>query len=223
MRLRTLRLVGLMGFAVLLTVPGVGVAGRKPVVAFKPSMLRTYRFTAKIIHNTGVTPLRVGTHLTGQFTYSLKASQTASNLKWVGHYRSAKIKIRICYGKLVFSSQDVGWIKVTSTKDQRGLYVGGANLKLPKGWQAKANAVGTRKSSCGFSLQDRGSNTLLPNTSIPSSLAFWKRFETCTVRLDFSHGVRFPGGGADRHAAAFAKVESLERVYTKRHRSKKGS
>ena len=44
---------------------------------------------------------------------------------------------------------------------------------------------------------------------MPSDLTFWRRFESCTVSLDFAHGLRFPGGRADKRALKFNGITDI--------------
>ncbi|GAB4154636.1 MAG: hypothetical protein Tsb009_31300 [Planctomycetaceae bacterium] len=199
-----------MGLIVLLIVSqDSSVQAEKPVAARKPNLLRTYRFTAKIIHNGGVTPFKVGTKLTGEFTYDLAAPNT-SKLKWLGFYRSSRTRFAIRYGKLVFSSEGNGWVNVAVRRQQEGMVIEGTSLKLPKGWVAKADLAGKSKTSCGISLQNQRSRQILSNTNLPTDLTFWKRFEYCTVSLDFASGTQFPGGSFEKYTRVIAQVEKLD-------------
>jgi hypothetical protein len=202
----------LFAFATV-AIPHSVLAERKPVVARKPNMLRTYRFTAKIIYNTGVTPMKVGTRLTGEFTYGL-AAHNVSTLKRIGRYRSRRNKLSIRYGKLVFRCQDVVTVSVGISTPNRfeAFSISGGKLNVPKGWRSHLDSFsGMDKSYITFYLQNSPARALLVDgTRIPSHLDAWKRFQTRTLVLDFQDGVDFPGGRVDKRASVYAKIETLQ-------------
>ena len=205
------RLTILLGALLVVSSVNAAAGDKRPVVAHKPLRLRTYRFTAKIYYNGGVTPFKVGTKLTGQFTYDLSANDE-SNLKWQGLYRSPRNRIEIRYGKLIFSSQDEVRVGVGSHKKSfEGFGISGGKLKLPKGWSSLPDPVSWRDLSYLIvSLQNRPPRGVLPTTIIPYRLDFWKRFQTRTVRIDFIDGVHFPGGRIEKRAAIYAQLTQIE-------------
>lgn len=191
-------------------------AGQPPVPAKKPNMLRTYRFTAKIFYNTGVTPLKVGTKLSGKFTYDLAARRHQTKVKWCVHYRSPRNKIQIRYRKLVFRSEGIGTVSVGVRRNgHEALSIASGTLKTPKGWRSHPHAIsGEDKSYCTFTLQNSPARGMLRDTTMPHKLES-KGFKGRTVVLDFQHGVTFPGGRSDKRATVYARIVSLQRVTSK--------
>lgn len=186
------------------------VAARKPKAANKPSTLRTYHFTAKIVYNGGVTPFKVGTKLTGELTYDLSA-QNESKFERSGLYRSAKNRIAIRYGKLAFISHGSVSTNVLFHRRSEAISISASKLTLPKGWQAERGMFdGKDRSSMGVLLQNSPPGGVLSNTAMPKQLEFWKRFSSHTVGLNFVDGVRFPDGRVRKQAQVIAIIESLE-------------
>src|SRR6516225_8269698 len=74
----------------------------------------TYRFTACIKVNAGITPLKVGETIKGTFTYDLHGENLRPDVRGLGRYRSKRNALSFQYGDLRFKG--VGDISASVTK-----------------------------------------------------------------------------------------------------------
>lgn len=177
--------------------------------ARQPDHVRTYRFSAKVRDNGGVTPFKVGALITGTFTYDLKAKAVRTDGSSYGHYQSPLNAIDFRLGDLRFTG--VGDITFTAGMHGRAEHygIGAPDLKLPRGWDMDHTR---RSQTYTVLLQNAPPRAAVPRVAVPDRLALPDFVTTRAVRLDFFHGVRFPGGGVKDRAIVFADVEKLEPV-----------
>jgi hypothetical protein len=168
---------------------------------------RTYRFSATIQSNDGVAPFEVGKKITGKFTYDLSGKKNPTTLDWHGRYRSGKNAIGFQFGELKFLGAGEINVNVSTYGRDELFTIVAYDLVLPKGWDID-HKQGSQ--SYSFMLQNAPSRGVFASPAIPQhlKLADFKDFQE--VRLDFFHGVKFPGGEVKKRAIVMAKVESLE-------------
>jgi hypothetical protein len=206
------RLVGLLvlvswPFPLAAILPADGWSAPAP----SPRTVRTYRFKARITDNAGITPLRVGDLIRGRFTYDLKARKLrpADRPLPYGHYASARNAIEFEVGDLRFTGAGEVLVTVSAFDHAEHFGVVAPDLKLPKGWEID-HKQGSQ--TYGFLLQNAPPRKVLAGPGIPDRVALADFVNTKEVRLDFFHGVRFPGGQVNGRATVFAAVESLEEI-----------
>jgi hypothetical protein len=170
--------------------------------------LRTYRFTARIKENAGVTPLAVGKVITGTLTYDLKGKKTRQVGDHGAYFQSARNSLVFEVGGLRFSGAGDVLFTVGAFSAEHYQVVA-SDLQLPKGWEMEH----TRGSqSYGILLQNAPAKGAVPGVAIPARLSLSAFTSTRELRLDFYHGVRFPGGAVKGRATVYAVVETLEEV-----------
>jgi hypothetical protein len=196
-------------------------AAEKPVRARKPARLVTYRFTARITDNAGVTPFKFGSKITGEFTYDLTAKNTKNVPKDLGpkfarrgRYLSNKNRIVFKYGKLRIESTG---IVVVNTGTVPGIAESfnmvASNVVLPKGWKIiEPRDRKERSRAFGIIFQNYPPRGVLPSAHLPKDLDLSKFSNVKNMFLDFFHGVAFPGGAVSRRAKVEAEIQELERV-----------
>jgi hypothetical protein len=190
----------------------------EPVVARKPSRLVTYRFTARITDNAGVTPFKVGTKITGEFRYDLTAKNTKNlgpKFALRGEYESPKNRIVFSYGKHRFLAK--GRVEVnTGTIPQiaEDFAIITHDLLMPKGWEFVPPPGGKKDRSRAFGivLQNYPPRGVLPTADLPKALTLSKFLQVRNLAFDFYYGVRFPGGSVMRRAKVEAEIQEIERV-----------
>jgi hypothetical protein len=191
-------------------------AERPPAVAGKPDLLRTYRFTATIKGNSGVTPFKVGSKITGKFTYDLAAKDLRRDSQTSGHYKAPGNSIEIRCGSLRFVSiRDVRAHMNLTKPFYEGFSIRASEWTLPKGWRYAPRPAPPTFDSCNIaiSLQNRrneihvlSSGRLLPETDLT------KRFRHRAVRMTFYHGIHFPGGSVKKLAVVYAEIDEIEPI-----------
>jgi hypothetical protein len=211
------RLVGLLvlvslPFPLAAILPPDGWSAPAPA----PRTTRTYRFEARITDNSGVTPLRVGDLIRGRFTYDLKARKIRpeddrKDLRALpfGHYVSAQNAIEFKVGDLRFTGAGEVLVTVSAFGHAEHFGVVAMDLKLPKGWEID-HKQGSQ--TYGFCLQNAPTKKVLAGPGIPDRVALADFVNTKEVRLDFFHGVRFPGGQVTDRAIVYGAVERLEEI-----------
>jgi hypothetical protein len=169
--------------------------------------VRTYRFTARIKANAGVSPFKVGNVIIGRFTYDLKGQNTRPDVLFHGAYQSGRHAITFEMGDLRFTGRGDILVTISTFDYAEHFGIVAHDLHLPAGW--KMDAKGSQ--SFGFLLQNAPSKKVLSRPAqIPDRLSLPDFVNTRELRLDFAHGVRFPGGQVNVRATVFAIVESLE-------------
>ena len=68
----------------------------------------------------------------------------------------------------------------------------------------------TRSQTYGPLLQNVPSRAVMARGGLPDGLSLPNWINTRELRLDFFHGVRFPGGQVERRAVVQATLESLD-------------
>jgi hypothetical protein len=125
-----IRVGRLLGFALLAAViTSVAASARVPL----PVHTRTYRFTARIEDNAGVSPFKVGERFKGTFTYDLKSRNTVPGKAEHGNYESRRNSLTFRLGDLRFSG--AGKVKVTigAFGHAEHFQVFASDLDLPEG------------------------------------------------------------------------------------------
>ena len=69
-----------------------------------------------------------------------------------------------------------------------------------------------RSQSYGVTLQNAPPRAAVPRVAVPDRLTLSDFVTTKELRLDFFHGVRFPGGQVEDRSIVYATVEKLEPV-----------
>jgi hypothetical protein len=198
-----------------LSLPATLHAEKPPVAARKPKMLRTYRFTAKITHNGGVTPFKVGTMIMGEFTYDIYATNIRPDRSEVGWYNSSNHRFWFQYGKLRFVGR--GDIRLSVGKIPKiveSFGIGSRDLKMPPGWRLGPPDSRFSGDVPGFRvmLQNDPPFGAINNPAVPTKIEFWRFATTRELRLHFAHGIRFPGGKVERRAFVYAEIQRLDLV-----------
>src|SRR5205085_2688967 len=83
------------------------------------------------------------------------------------------------------------------------------DLKLPKGWEMDHTR---RSQTYSVLLQNAPSRGAIPRLGIPDRLNLADFANTFDLRLDFCHGVRFPGGQVTDRVTLEIPLESLREV-----------
>jgi hypothetical protein len=83
------------------------------------------------------------------------------------------------------------------------------DLKLPKGWQMDHKRISQTYS---ITLQNAPPRKVIGRLAIPDHIRLADFVNTLELRLDFFHGVRFPGGEAKGRAVLYAHLESLQEI-----------
>jgi hypothetical protein len=175
-----------------------------------PVHTRTYRFTARITDNAGITPFKVGQVITGSFTYDLKGTNIQPGIPAHAFYSSARNSLTFQVGDLRFVGAGKVLAVVNAFDHAEDFGMVAPDLKLPEGWEMDHTQ---RSQSYGFLLQNAPSRKVIArNASIPERVALSDFVNSRELRFDFYHGVSFPGGKVKGRATVFATVETLELV-----------
>jgi hypothetical protein len=169
--------------------------------------VHTYRFTARIRDNGGLSPFKVGGVITGTFTYDLQAKTTRSPNPFHGHYQSARNSLTFQMGDLRFIGTGDVLVTVGAFDHAEHFQVVAFDLTLPKGWEMDHTG---RSQTYSVLLQNAPPRKIITSSGIPGRLSLPDFVNTKELRLDFFHGVRFPGGQAKEGATVYAVVESLK-------------
>lgn len=169
----------------------------------------TYRFTARIKTNDGVTPFKAGDTIQGTFTYDLDSKDKYPDKPQHGFYKSPRNTFSFQLGNLRFSG--VGDIVVTTGAFEHAEHfqIVAFDLKLPEGWEMDHTG---KSQSYGIILQNAPATGAVANDGIPNRVNLSSFSSTRELRLDFYHGVRFPGGQVNRRATVYTTVEKLEEM-----------
>jgi hypothetical protein len=198
-------------FPLLVVVAAIGWAAPAPFPRGNRDHTRTYRFTARIKSNDGVTPFKVGKRITGSFTYDLKAKRVRTHRRpgVYGAYVSARHSFQFKLGDLEFTGAGDIEVTVCLLDHSEHFQIVAGDLKLPKGWEMD-HKQGSQTYS--FLVQNVPSKKVIERLDIPDRLRLADFVDTRELRLDFMHGVRFLGGKVADRAIVYAAVESLEEV-----------
>jgi hypothetical protein len=170
----------------------------------------TYRFTARVTNNGGVTPFKVGELITGSFTYDLRGTNISPEVPAHGVYSSPRNSLAFQVGKLRFSGVGDIWTVVNAFDHAEDFGVLAPDLKLPEGWEMDHTR---RSQTYGFLIQNAPSRKVIsPTANLPRRIALSDFVNSREVHLFFHHGVKFPGGQVTGRATVYATVESLEEV-----------
>ena len=206
------RALGLLVFHLLTFQPANTPVARSAAPFRGPALdhVRRYQFTARIKANAGVSPFKVGSVITGRFTYDLKGkNKHADNLSHAA-FESARNAFTFQAGDLGFSGAGEILVTTAAFKYAEHFQIVAFNLNLPMGWE-----MNHAKDSQSFSflLQNAPAKRVLADPPhIPNRLSLPDFVNTRELRLDFFHGVRWPGGQVNARATVLATVESLEEV-----------
>jgi hypothetical protein len=179
-------------------------SSRAPV----PVEVRTYQFRAKIKTNAGVTPLEVGKTISGRFTYDLRSEPVRKGERWA-HLKSKRNALSFEFGDLRFVGAGATGVSVSSRAHAEHFGLGGGDLVLPEGWEVD-DKQGSR--AYAITLQNVPPKKVIDGIAIPTGLSLSDFTSTAELRLDFRHGVRFPGGAVTGRATVLAPLETLEAV-----------
>jgi hypothetical protein len=171
--------------------------------------MRTYRFTARIKNNAGITPLKVGALIKGKFTYDLDGEKLRLpvNLPDCARYQSKHNTLVFQCGDLRFSATGRIWSSVSMFGYAEHFEVAAFDLQLPKGWEMDHRGP---SQSYTVVFQNAPARKVIRSTQLPKHLSLSDFVDTRELRLDFCNGVRFPGGQVKGRATVHAIVESLE-------------
>jgi hypothetical protein len=205
------QLTSLLGVVVLILVflhsmgPQLGNA-RVPLRA-RP---RTYRFTARITDNARITPFKVGGRVSGSFTYDLRGVNIQPGIPGHASYSSPNNAVIFQTEGMRFTGVGDVLAVVNSLEPAEDFGIVAPDLKLPDGWEMDHTQ---RSQTYSFRLQNAPPKGVIDRAAkIPRDLSLSDFVNTREVRLDFFHGVRFPGGKITGRATVFATVETLEEV-----------
>jgi hypothetical protein len=181
-----------------------------------PSGLRTYRFSAKITENGGVTPFEVDKEIRGRFTYDLEDKSKNPPNKLSEAYCSERNTVTCQIDKLTFTgtgdrNMSLGTlllVSATGTAERFGVVA--RDFKLPVGWDMNHSS---KALLIGVGFQNQPARNVLPTSAIPDKLqlADWKDMRGVFVVFD---DVKFPGGEVKGQASVKATIEKLEEVST---------
>jgi hypothetical protein len=206
MFIRRTRLLGLTAILSLGAIIGVDTWARAPAPVYRERSTRTYRFTARIKSNDGVTPFKVADLIKGTFTYDLRGKNMRPDIASLGRYRSKRNSITFQLGDLRFTGTGEVLASVSYRGDEH-FAVGSSDLDLPKGWQMDHSGP---SQTYTFLLQNAPTRQVIRSIEMPERLSLADFVNTHELRLDFFNGVTFPGGRVKGRATVFANVESLD-------------
>ena len=186
--------------------PGAWTA---PAPFRRQASARTYRFKACVESNGGVSPFKVGSLITGTFTYDLKGKHDGPPQPCHGTYKSALNSLAFQVGDLrFFGTGDVD-VTTGAFEEAEHFQIVASDLRLPRGWEMDHTR---RSQTYSFLLQNAPSKKVVASPAIPNRVSLSDFVTTRELHLDFFHGVRFPGGRVKDRATVHAKVKSLEEV-----------
>jgi hypothetical protein len=174
-----------------------------------PPRTHTYRFTARITDNAGITPFKVGELITGTFSYDPRGKNLRPDVVGLGRYQSTRNSLVFQFGGLRFSGLGDISASVSTLDHAEDFGVVAPDLELPMGWEMDHTG---RSQSYGLILQNAPPRNAIRSIALPDRLSLSDFVDTRELRLDFFHGVRFPGGQVNARATLSATVERLEQV-----------
>jgi hypothetical protein len=201
--------------AVLAATMGVGPTDeRHTLVAapLKPAAdrdLRTYRFTARVTGNGGVTPFQVGAVVKGAVTYDLRGTDRLPAHKESGRYESERNSLSARVGDLEFGAAGGVWATTGAFDSAETFQVVAFDLTLPAGWDMDHTNPGQ---SYGVVLQNAPPRKALAGKGLPDQVRLADFKDSRELQFDFFGGVKFPGGEVKGRATVRATVEEFEEV-----------
>jgi hypothetical protein len=175
--------------------------------SFKAAELRAYRFKAKITGNDGVTPFKVGGLITGSLKYDLNGENISPKKTTHAQYRSVRNTFSFEVGDLRFTGAGDVWVTIGAFPHAEHFQIVAFDLNLPRGWQMDHTK---RSQTYAIVLQNAPAKKVITSLKIPDRITLAAFTSTRELRLDFFHGVTFPGGRVKGRAIVHATVESLE-------------
>jgi hypothetical protein len=210
-RVMSRRMRGWIDLIVLATttplVVGLSAVARAPAPVYRENHTRTFRFKARITKNGGVAPFKVGEVITGTFAYDLKGENIRPDMTRFGRYRSKRNSFSFHLGDLRFTSVGDVLISIVASDGNETFSLTAPDLKLPEGWQMD-HTGGSQ--TYGPLFQNVPPRKVLRGIGLPDRLRLADFVNSRELRLDFGHGVRFPGGKVNERATVIATVERLE-------------
>jgi hypothetical protein len=173
-----------------------------------PLQTRTYQFEARVKDNAGITPFKVGDTISGRFTYDLRSEKVRGNPAFA-HYEAVRNSFMFESGDLRFIGAGKTTVSVSSFEHSEHFGIGAPDLDLPKGWEMDHTR---RSQTYGVLFQNVPPRKVISGVAIPESLSLSDFKNTLQLRLDFFHGVSFPGGAVKGRATVIGIVEKLEEV-----------
>jgi hypothetical protein len=182
-------------------------SGAAPAPAHRD--VRTYRFTARVTDNGGVTPFKLGSLITGTFGYDLKGKHKRPDAPRYGVYMSAKNALTFEGAGLRFAGAGEVLAIAFSSRGVEHFGIVAPDLKLPKGWRIDH---GGRSQTYSILLQNVPPRKAITGHALPDRLSLPDFVSSRELRLDFFHGVRFPGGRVNGRATVYARLESFKEL-----------
>ncbi len=174
--------------------------------------LRTYRFTARVTENGGVTPFKVGAVIKVAITYDMRGKDLQADGKEYGRYESKKNAISARIGDLEFRSAGDVWAESGAFSYAEHVQVVAFDLDLPAGWEMDHHSGDKNSNSFGVLFQNAPSRNVLSGKALPDKVNLADFKDTHKLRIDFFSGVKFPGGEVKKRATVLASVEEFEGV-----------
>jgi hypothetical protein len=168
-----------------------------------------YRFIARITDNGGVMPFKKGEVICGTFAYDRRGTDKRPEAREHGVFVSSYNSLSLHYGDQYFrgTGDVLATVAVFEHAEHFGVVV--HDLDLPKGWEMDHTI---RSQSYGILFQNAPSKSIIANKELPYRLSLKDFVNTRELRLDFFHGVRFPGGKVEGRATVLTIVETLELI-----------
>jgi hypothetical protein len=147
--------------------------------------------------------------ISGSFRYDLDVLNQRPGISGGGVYESIRNAITFRVGPhQFFGAGDVS-VTVGAFEHAEHFQIVATDLLLPMGWQTDHTQ---RSDTYGIVLQNVPPKGVIGCPVIPHRLSLTDFTSARELRLDFVHGVRFPGGRVTERATVFAAVNSLEEV-----------
>ena len=174
-----------------------------------PGDVRTYEFTARVTANGGVTPFKVGATVRGTATYDRRAVDLQPDQQECGRYASPRNALAFRVGDLEFRAAGDVAATTGAFAHAEHVQVVSSDLVLPAGW-----SMDHRRGSqtYGVLLQNAPPLETMVGKGLPDLVKLTDFKSTRELRLDFFHGVAFPGGQVKGRATVFAILESFDLV-----------
>src|SRR5262245_40325072 len=146
----------------------------------------TYRFTARIRDNGGITPFKVGEVIRGTFTYDPWGRDQHPDARQNGTFQSSRNALSFQFGDQYFYGTGDVLADVAVFKHAEHFGVIAPDLQLPKGWEMNHTR---RSQSYGILFQNAPSKGIITKKGLPNRLSLKDFVNTRELRLAFFHGV----------------------------------
>jgi hypothetical protein len=173
-----------------------------------PIHTRTYRFTARVTGNGGVSPFKVGALIHGTFTYDLRPPTRKVESAVSSYFQSPRNSLVLRVGELRFAASGAVGLNIYASDNDELFWLFASDLELPSGWEV-GHHKGKRQVH-GLVLKNAPPRKVLRPPTVPARIRLADFMTRRELTLNFNRGVRFPGGEVAGQAIVVATVELLD-------------